>query len=192
MMIQPRASCFALRLAAGFWADQTLDREAAWAAELANQPELAPLARASRASISDMECDPRLVAATQAAANGDTSQLRALLEPGCRSGLTPEFAKEVGPWLDQWDLEAAALLEACDLLDAHPDQPVERALSVAASWQAARTGRPQLFGIRNSYYPITRPDAPNQAEGSGVVHGPNLTDRLCATALSAHRRGFRA
>ena len=124
-----------------------------------------------------------LSAWADAALDGD-DRLASHLRAGCRQGLDPALAAEVGPWLDQWDAEATAMLAALGLLATGRAPSIPAVWTAAATWEAARRGRPQVFGIRFALYPMTRRDGDRLvADRGAVVHGTNLTDRLWAKVL---------
>lgn len=197
-MHRAEASKPGLALAARFWhrevppdrpAGEPVDREAAWEDLLASQPALAPLARSCRSWVGDPGPDPLLLAWADAAVEaeigaGANHRLADFLRRGCRDGLDPGLATEVEPWLAQWDLEAAAMLAALDLLAAARPPSVPALWAAAGTWDDARRGRPQVFGIRFARYPLTRRHGDRLvADAGAVVHGTNLTDRVWAAVL---------
>lgn len=160
-----------------------VEREVAWLDAIEAFDGLEPLARACRSWVADPEPDPELVAWGAAALDGD-DRLAEFLRAGCREGLDPAIAAEVEPWLAQWELEAAAMLAALDLLAKRRTPSIPALWTAAQAWDQARAGRPQVFGIRFARYPMTRHDGRRLlADRGAVVHGTNLTDRLWAAVL---------
>lgn len=181
----PRASRLGLAVAGRFWRDPTADRSAVWEEELAAFEGLAPLAWACRSWLGDAGPHPRLEEWADLAVAGTTAPLRSFLEAGCRAGLDPMLAAEVEPWLAQWDLEAQAMLAALHLLELDQRPTMDEVGAVALHWYVARRGEPQVFGIRFAYYPVSRRDGDRLvSDPMSVVHGDNLTDRLCTAALA--------
>ena len=160
-MHRPWASRVGLAVAAAFWRGDN-DRERAWTAAVAEQPGLEPLARACRAWVDQPGPDAELAAwAQDAIAGADAATggalLRAFLSAGCRDGLTAELVDEVEPWLARWDEEAAAMLDALDVL-ARPANGIQAVWAGAGRWARCRRPGPQVFGTRFARYPV--PDAP--------------------------------
>ena len=158
-------------------------RHDAWLDAVRRFAGLEPLARSCWSWVADPEPEPDLVAWATAALDGD-DRLADFLRAGCRDGLAPSLAAEVEPWLDQWEVEATAMLAALDLLAAARPPTIPALWAAAQQWDHARAGRCQVFGIRFARYPMTRHDGSRLlAERGAVVHGTNLTDRLWAAAL---------
>lgn len=182
LMEHPLASRVGLEVLGRWWADPGTDRDAAWLEVVRAVPGLEPLARACRSWVDDPGPDPELL--TWADAAPHDHRLRRFLAAGCRDGLDRTWAAELEPWLGRWEAEAAAMLAALDVLE-HPAPTLHELGAMATAWNAARrTGR-QLFGIRHAFYPVAPmwgPDA-RPADAAAVVHGENLTDRLCRRAL---------
>jgi hypothetical protein len=166
-------------------ASRSAARQQAWLDVIAGFDGLEPLARSCRSSVADPDPDPDLVEwATAALVDPDEDRLATFLRAGCRDGLAPALAAEVEPWLAQWELEAAAMLAALDLLAARRTPSIPALWAAAQAWATARAGRPQVFGIRFARYPMTRHDGVRLlADRGAVVHGTNLTDRLWAATL---------
>lgn len=186
LMPRVRASRLGLAVAAAFWTNPTGDREEAWRTALAELPGLEPLARASRAWAGDgFGLDPELAGWAEDAVAGDVDALLTYLRGGCRTGLEPELAAEIEPWLDQWDAESQAMQFALTLLSQRPDRPAETAFVTSELWKRARGLPMQMFGTRWAYYPVTRwQDGSFHALPEALVIGENLTDRLCRLALT--------
>jgi len=181
-MHRPIASRVGLAVAAAFWRGDD-DREAAWSAAVAELPGLGPLARACRSWVTEPGPDPTLAAWAEAALTAGDTRLRSYLSAGCRDGLDPALAEEVGPWLDRWDEEAASMVRALDIVEA-PAADVLQLWSAAGRWARCRRPGPQVFGTRFARYPVTTRDGDALVAAAGaVVHGDNLTDRLWAAAL---------
>lgn len=178
MMEYPLASKVGLACGARFWTDPTSDREKVWQEAVAEVPGLEPLARACRSWASHPGPDPMLVQWADAAP--DDKRLRTFLEAGCRAGLDPGLADEVGRWLDAWDVEAEAMLIALDVLEGRSGST---ALGIAAdmAWSASREQKEQLFGIRHAVYPTGAVGAYSDSAPAGT-----LTDRLCWRAVHAY------
>jgi hypothetical protein len=186
LMPRVRASRVGLAVAAAFWTDPTSDREAAWRAAVDEMPGLEPLARASRAWAGDgFALDAELASWADAAIAGDADALLAYLRGGCRNGLDPVLAEEIGPWLDQWDAESQAMQFALKVLEHRPDRPADVAFVTSELWRRARNMPMQVFGTRWAYYPVTTwKDGRFHALPDALVTGDNLTDRLCRLALT--------
>jgi hyaluronoglucosaminidase len=189
LMEHPLASRVGLGVVGRWWTDPGADREAVWLEVVRAEPALEPLARACRSWVDAPGPDPEL-AAWADAAPGD-GRLRRFLLAGCRDGLHPALAAELAPWLERWEAEADAMLAALDVLE-HPAPTLLELGAMSAAWaRARRTGR-QLFGIRHAFYPVAPMwgAEPRPADPEAVVHGHNLTDRLCRRALE-HAGGGR-
>jgi hypothetical protein len=185
LMPRSRASWLGLALAARFWTDPSRDREADWRDVVAEIPGLAPLARACRSWACDPAVDTELSswADSAIATSGADTRLRDHLVAGCRTGLDPRLADEVGPWLDQWDAESQAMQLALALL-AQPGRPADLAFVTSELWRRARQLPAQVFGVRWAYYPVTEwADGRFHALPDALVAGDNLTDRVCRAAL---------
>ena len=183
MMARPLASRVGLAVAGRFWTDPDGDRDQAWADSLAAVPGITALARGSRSWVGDAGPDPDLVGDVD---EGRLDAVLAFLRAGCRGGLSSELASEVEMWLEQWEYEAAAMEAAIGMIQAPPEARAELAQLVALLWARARSGVPQLFGIRWSYYPVTARDGDQLIPApEALVEGENLTDRLCRLALGA-------
>ncbi len=179
-----RASRVGLAAGVRFWLDPSVDPEAAWADAVAEEPGLEPLARASRTWAGDPAEDPDVAGWVDAALAGDPGPLRTYLVGGCRNGLDPALAAEVGPWLDQWDAESMAMQFALLLLEAPPEARASGAFALAEVWARARASRYQLFGVRWAHYPVTGRDGEDLVPlAEGLMTGENLTDRLASAAL---------
>lgn len=188
-MSLPRASKLGLAVAARFWKEPHVDREAAWHEALSDFPGLEPLARASRSWIDSPGPDAELSLWAESVVDGD-DRFRAYLQTGYRDQLDPALAVEVEPWLDQWDRESHAMQAAIAILSHPHPRPVELSFLTATLWDLARHARQQLFGIRWAYYPVTaRVGDQLVASPEALVRGENLTDRLCALALSGGSGG---
>ena len=182
-MHRVEASKVGLAAAERFWHGRRTDREAVWTEVVGSVPGLAPLARACRSWVGEPDPDPTLASWADAALDGD-DRLEQYLRAGCRDRLEPALAAEVGPWLEQWDLEATAMLAALGLLRAGRAPGIPAVWTAATCWDLARRGHPQVFGIRFARYPMTRRDRDRLVAGRGsVVHGTNLTDRLWTAVL---------
>lgn len=183
-MSLPRASRVGLAVAARFWRDPHLDQEQAWLDVLDDFPGLEPLARASRSWVDSPGPDAELASWAETAIDAD-NRLRAFLQTRYREKLDPALAAEIEPWLDQWDRESHAMQAALEMIALPHPRPVELAFLTATLWDLARHARQQLFGIRWAYYPVTaRIGEQLAATPDALVRGENLTDRLCALALS--------
>jgi hypothetical protein len=185
LMPRSRASWVGLALAARFWTDPSRDREADWREVVAEIPGLAPLARACRSWACDPAVDGELSdwADAAIATAGTDTRLRDHLVAGCRTGLEPRLAAEVGPWLDQWDAESQAMQLALELL-AQPGRPADLAFVTSELWRRARNLPAQVFGVRWAYYPVTEwAGGRFHALPDALVAGENLTDRVCRAAL---------
>ncbi len=175
------ASRVGLACGARFWTDPTSDREKVWRDVVAEFPGLEPLARACRSWASHPGPDPELLARANAAP--DDKRLREFLEAGCRDGLDPELAAEVGPWLAAWETEAQAMLMALDILE-RGYRSAARGISGAVLWTNARRVKEQVFGIRNAVYPVTEQSGEySSTRREAAAFGENLTDMLCHRAL---------
>ena len=187
-MEHPLASRIGLACAARFWRDPTADREAAWRDVTGEIDGLRPLALACWSWVASPSPHPELLTFARTALEGDP-RLGNFLRAGCREGLDPALAAEVEPWLAQWDLEAAAMLAALKMLDnwsAHGKPPsLATAWKVGRTWQQARAGNAQVFGIRAALYPVTsREDDRMVADLGSIVAGDNLTDYVVRGALA--------
>lgn len=177
---RPLSSRPGLAVAARFWTDPTADRERAWREAI---PEaLMPLARACRSWVADPGPDRELTRL----ADWSPSELRAYLDAGCRTGLDPDLAAEVEPWLAAWELEAQVMRLCLDIFE-DDSKRADLTLILIELWIRARQLREQVFGIRMAGYPVTVQRGDHVEPGPGaVVVGENLTDRLCARTLRTH------
>ncbi|HYZ91020.1 MAG TPA: beta-N-acetylglucosaminidase domain-containing protein [Actinomycetota bacterium] len=175
------ASRVGLACGARFWTDPASDREKVWREVIAEAPGLEPLARACRSWASDTGPDPELIEWAKAAP--DDKRLRSFLEAGCRDGLDPELASEVEPWLAAWETEAQAMLMALDILE-RGYRSANRGIGGALLWTNARRLEKQVFGIRNTVYPVTEQTGEyTTSRPEAAAFGENLTDMLCRRAL---------
>ena len=183
--LMPQAVSNRVGVACGarFWRDPSTDREATWREVVAGFDGLEPLAKASRSWVSDPAPNPELVAWADAAP--DHTRLRTFLEAGCRDGLGPELAEEVGPWLDAWDREAQAMLMCLDILErGYRSGP--RGMAAGILWTNARRQEPQVFGIRNAVYPVFQQRGKETtATHDATATVENLTDLLARRAVKA-------
>jgi hyaluronoglucosaminidase len=183
--LMPQAISNRIGVACGarFWHDPHADREATWREVVSSYPGLEPLARASRSWVGDPGPDPELVAASMEA-SADDRRLRDFLERGCRTGLDPELAAEVEPWLEAWDREAQAMLMCLDVLE-RGYRSGARGMAIGVLWTGARRQDKQVFGIRNAVYPVFQQEGKmTTMDARGVVVGDNLTDHLVRRALA--------
>jgi hyaluronoglucosaminidase len=183
LMSRSRASRIGLELAARFWRNPSGDRLADWRDVIAGHRGLEPLARGCRAWLADPGPDPELLEWAGAAGPTD-SRLRGFLTAGCRTGLDPDLAAEVEPWLAQWDAEATAMLAALHLLERDRPPSIPALWAAAGAWRAAQRGDPQVFGTRFAMYPSTTRADERLVSGQGaVIARANLTDRLWERVL---------
>lgn len=187
-MAHPLASRLGLALAARSWREPHLDHEAVWAATVRDLPGVEPLARACRSWLDHPGPDDQFVEWALAAGSDDT-RLRSFLAAGCRDGLDPALAAEVGPWLDAWEQEASVMLTALDVLETGRPPSFEEAAQLATEWQRVRrTVVEAVFGIRFAVYPSTRRTAGTfVARPDAVTTTANLTDLVVERALALAR-----
>lgn len=179
-MHMPLASRIGLACGARFWQDQTTDPNAAWTDAMSEIAGIEPLARASRSWIGDPGPDAHLAGMVERAIAGDAGDATAYVEAGCREGLDPAVAREIEPWLLQWDAETVAWRYALMAMQAPESHRLEAIFAVGEAWARARCARAQLFGIRWAYYPVTeRVGDRTVAHRDALIQGENLTDRLC-------------
>lgn len=176
-MALPLASRVALELGARHWLRPDEDRETAWREVVASYPGLGPLARACRSWLDAPGPDPELVAWLETGLVGD-DRLLAFLAAGCRSGLAPELAAEVEPWLASWEAEARVL--AWSVRACRGEEPAE-GVDLGRDWLALHRREAQVFGIRLALYGLSHRLGPEHQERllphpASVVRGENLTD----------------
>jgi hyaluronoglucosaminidase len=179
----PLASRIGLAAALRWWADPHGDREQQWRDVVAEVPGLEPLARACRSWLTTPQADPEIEQWARAALDGDDTRLEEWLARGCRDGLPDDWAAELAPWLDAWELMALGLTFVVQQARTH--DPVEIAFGVAEARRRMTSIEPQLFGIRDALYPVTRQDGDRVLPApEGVVTGQDLAGRMCAEVLA--------
>lgn len=183
LMPLPLASRIGVAAGLRWWAEPHADREEQWREVVAEVPGLEPLARACRSWLTDPEADAELRVWADAALEGDDRRLEEWLARGCRDGLAPEWQAELAPWLEAWELLAFGLSYV--LGAARSDDPVEAAFGVGEVRRRMRSLEPQLFGIRDAVYPVTRQEGDRVLpDAAGVVEGHDLPGRICDTVLA--------
>ena len=179
----PLASRIGLAAALRWWADPQGDREQQWREVVAEVPGLEPLARSCRSWLTAPQADPEIEKWARAALDEGDSRLEEWFSRGCREGLAPEWQAELAPWLEAWELMALGIPFV--LGQARSGDPVETAFGVAEARRRMRSLEPQLFGIRDALYPVTRQDGDRVLpDESGVVADEDLAGRLCAEVLA--------
>jgi hypothetical protein len=164
-----------------WWSEPQRDRTAVWQAELEGIPGLVPLARSCRSWLTEPGPDPELLDWTRAALDGDP-RLEVYLAAGCRTGLPPEWAADLEPWLQAWEWHAMAV--PIVLAAARTGDGPGGAFTVAEVWRRGLAMERQLFGIRWAFYPVTsRTGDVERADPAGLVRGDTLLDTLCREAL---------
>jgi hyaluronoglucosaminidase len=179
----PLASRVGLAAGLRWWADPHGDREQQWRDVVAEVPGLEPLARSCRSWLTTPQADPELEQWARAALDDGDTRLEEWLARGCREGLPEDWTRELAPWLDAWDLMAFGI--AFVLQQARSGDPVEAAFGVGEARRRMRSLEPQLFGIREALYPVTRQDGDRVLPAKeGVVLGQDLPGRLCDEVLA--------
>jgi hypothetical protein len=198
---RPLSSVIGLACAAAWWNDPVGDREAQWAAIVDHEAGLWPLARACRTWAAEPGPDGGLVAAAEAAladpASAVGGALWEVVHGGCRDGLRPDLAAEVGPWLDQWEAEAVTMAFALELIAdegaRRGEIPAWKAFTVVELWKRTRAGAPVVFGPRWAGYPVTGRAAAGMGhelfDPRAMLLDANLTDRICRAALGQPASG---
>ena len=173
----PLASRTALELGLRHWNDPGEDREAAWAEVVGSVPGLGPIARACRSWVDEPGPDPELVG--WLADGGD--RLLEHLDAGCRTGLSPDLAAELEPWLASWEAEARVMTWVLRTLRG---EAPEGELNLGVDWLALHRREAQVFGTRLALYGLSfRLQDRLLPHPAGVVRGENLTDLLIRTSL---------
>jgi hypothetical protein len=179
----PLASRVQVAAALRWWADPHGDREQQWRDVVAEVPGLEPLARSCRSWLTTPQADPEIEQWARAALDEGDTRLEEWLAGGCREGLAPEWQSELAPWLAAWELVAFGIPFV--LQQSRNDDPVEAAFGVGEARRRMRSLEPQLFGIREALYPVTRQDGDRVLpDESGVVLGQDLPGRLCDEVLA--------
>lgn len=177
----PLASRIGLNAGVAWWQNPQADRVAVWRKIIAVTPGIEPLAMASRSWLTDPGPDPEI-------AGWDHETLAAWLAAGCRDGLGADWQSELEPWLQAWEWEAftmAFAMHAAAGASADPGRRTEAAFGIGEAVRRLRAQTCQLFGIRYAVYPVTTLDGDRIVpDRVGVVTGQNLTDRICAEALT--------
>jgi hyaluronoglucosaminidase len=178
----PLASRVGVAAALRWWADPAGDREQQWREVVAEVPGLEPLARACRSWLTAPDADPELAAWAWAALDDGDPRLQEWLGRGCRDGLAEDWQVELGPWLEAWELLAVGLTHVLEAV--RSADPVEAAFGIGEVRRRVRSLEPQLLGIREAVYPVTRQEGDRiLPDRSGVVTGHDLPGRLCDEAL---------
>jgi hypothetical protein len=96
------------------------------------------------------------------------------------------------PWIFQARAEAAAALNALELLERDPDEPdvAIAVLGLLRSWLKVRKGTVSVLGIRFGLTPKASIDASGNwtITSDVIVEGRNATDILCRAALARHAK----
>jgi hypothetical protein len=151
---------------------------------IASVPGIESIAMACHAWLDHPVPHPELVELANTALEGD-DRLRRHLTSGCRAGLDPKLAREIEPWLTQWEVEAAVMLQALDLLEQASAPSIGSVWALGTAWRTAQGGPANVFGIRFAMYPVTtRADGEFVAAPGSIVTGQNLMDHLVVAVLT--------